>query len=94
MASARLRSWVRKRWAWITMTPSYGHALSGQTIEPQRSVPPQRDLARVEAQLGCGGELVDVLTARTGGANEKSITMVVLVDVRSREIRSMASPGK
>ena len=68
-----------------------GHALAGEPCQPRGDVGASVELARVEAQLRRGRELVDVLPARAGGANEADLD-VVLVDGRSREIRSMASP--
>ena len=79
MASARLRSWVRKRWAWITITPSLVMRWPASRLSRSGGVFRQRDLARVETQLGGGRELVDVLPARTGGADKADLD-VVLVD--------------
>jgi hypothetical protein len=56
-----------------------GHALAGNPVQPQGRVFRQRDLARVEAELGGRGELVDVLPARAGGADEADLD-VVLID--------------
>ena len=56
-----------------------GHALTSQSIQPYGGILRQRDFSGVEAQLGCGGELVDVLPARAGGADEADLD-VVLVD--------------
>ena len=79
MASARLRSWVRKRWAWITITPSLVMRWPASRFSRSACVVRQRDLARVETQLRRGRELVDVLPARAGGADEADLD-VVLVD--------------
>src|SRR4029079_8654020 len=53
--------------------------LAGQAIKPHGGVIGQRDLASVEAQLRRGGELVDILPAPDGGADEADLD-VVLVD--------------
>ncbi len=76
MASARLRSWVRKRWAWITITPSLVMRWPAIRFSRRRCILRQRDLARVETELGRGGELVDVLPARAGGADEADLDIV------------------
>ena len=76
-----------------------GHALAGNPVQPQACVLRQRDLARIETELGCGRELVDVLPARAGGADEADLD-IVLVD---REVagnpqhgvhRKSSCPGK
>ena len=79
MASARLRSWVRKRWAWITITPSL--VMRWPASRFSRSAASSGSVIRrgVEAQLRGGRELVDVLPAGTGGAHEADLD-VVLVD--------------
>src|SRR6185437_3225730 len=50
-----------------------GHALAGEPIEPRAQIVRQHDASGVEAQLRGGGELVDVLPARAGGAHEADL---------------------
>ena len=70
-ASWRLRSWVRWRCAVMTSTPSLGEPAAGEPHQPRAHVVRQRRrAAHVEAQLHRGRELVDVLPARPGGADE------------------------
>ena len=56
-----------------------GHALAGKPAEPRRDIGSQRDPPRVETQLRRGRQLVDVLPAGAGSANESDVD-VVLVD--------------
>src|SRR6187399_3546837 len=56
-----------------------GHALPGNPVQPQGRVFRQCDLARIETELSRSRELVDVLPARPGGADEADLD-VVLVD--------------
>ena len=79
MASARLRSWVRKRWAWITITPSLVMRWPASRFSRAAASAGSAIRLRIEAQLGRGRELVDVLPARPGGADEADLD-VVLVD--------------
>src|SRR4030081_360461 len=89
-ASARLRSWVRKRCAWITITPSLVMRW------------PASRLSRASASAGSVSRLVSkrswaavesLLTFCPPGpeARTKLISMSFSSIVRSREIRSMAS---
>ena len=79
MASARLRSWVRKRWAWITITPSLVMRWPASRFS-RRAASSGSVILRV-SKRSCAAvdELVDVLPARAGGADEADLD-VVLVD--------------
>src|SRR5579862_9913237 len=56
-----------------------GHALAGKALQPGAGVLRQHHAARVEAQLGRGRELVDILPAGAGGADKADLE-IVLVD--------------
>src|ERR1700722_9451838 len=56
-----------------------GHTASGEPVEPISGIGSKPDPAGIEAQLRRGRELVDVLPARPGGADEGDLD-VVLVD--------------
>src|SRR5689334_25018755 len=55
-----------------------GHALAGKPADSRRDVGSQRDPAGIETQLRRGRELVDVLPARAGGANERNLDLVLV----------------
>src|SRR3954469_3109863 len=57
-----------------------GHALPCEPGEAQRGILRQRQFARVEAQLGRGRDLVDVLPARAGGADKADLDIVLVDD--------------
>ena len=53
-----------------------GHALAGEPVQPRLGVGRQHDPPGIEPQLRGGRELVDVLSAWTGSANEADIDIV------------------
>src|ERR1700722_11775590 len=50
-----------------------GHALAGQPVEPHLRIGWQRDPLCIEPQLRRRRELVDVLSARSGGAHKADL---------------------
>ncbi|KIT90169.1 hypothetical protein QT21_00075, partial [Staphylococcus aureus] len=56
-----------------------GHALTGDALQPRVDIRRQHRAAAVVAQLCRGRQLVDVLAAGAGGANEADLD-IVLVD--------------
>src|SRR5712671_215730 len=89
MASARLRSWVRKRWAWITITPSlvmrWPASRTSRAAASSGSV-----IWRVSKRSWAA--VASLLTFCPPGpeARTKPMSMLFSSIVRSRETRSMA----
>ena len=70
-ASSRLRAWLRKRSAVMTITPSLVRRLPASSREPPRTGSGSDGERRTSnLQLHGGRDLVDVLPARTRGAHE------------------------
>src|SRR5947209_8081705 len=57
-----------------------GHALAGQAGKTQAGILRQGQLARVEAQLRRGRDLVDVLASRAGRADKADLDIVLVDD--------------
>ena len=83
-ASSRLRSWLRKRAAVMTITPSPVMRRAGQPLEPHaHGLGQRRRAARIEPQLHRGRHLVDVLPARPRGAHERLLQLGVSIRIVS-----------
>ena len=91
-AATRFCACVRYSRASITSTPSVGDATAA---EPQQPGLDRRRQARggdVDAQLHRGRDLVDVLTARAGGADEPLLEIALVQHNRRPRRRSRGVP--
>ena len=76
-ASVRLRSWVRKRSASMTMTPACRGASSCQRDDAHSNPFWKRwRICGIEAQLNGSGDLVDILSAGPGRADETLLQFI------------------
>src|SRR6266403_4000107 len=92
IASVRLRSWVRNRCAWITITPSL--VMRWPARRSSRACASAGSATRRVSKRNCAA-VASLLTFCPPGpeARTKEISMSLSSIERSREIRSMASPN-
>ncbi|MET4724814.1 hypothetical protein ABIF63_008920 [Bradyrhizobium japonicum] len=88
MASWRLRSWVRKRWAWITMTPSL--VMRWPAVRASRIA---ASSGKVSLRVSKRNWAEVAAFCPPGLERDKADLDVVFVDSKIADIRSLMAPA-